>query len=162
MMPPSSPMHTHFRWADLSHPLYEGAPELMLPSPEDVRHFIYVTLENSRTCPAPLAHTFMHMVRCRSRWVFGLSCVCAWVVVRKANSDDRGVLDDLVRCVRLEKSKCVVPDKLELHPGRPSAATTPDYSALFNAVLDPLFDEEAYVRSKKLYSRMPLGDTWLL
>ena len=43
-------------------------------------------------------------------------------------------------------------------PRAPLAATPPSYESIFQAVLDPLFDESMYMASHKTVPRPQLGD----
>jgi len=83
--------------------------------------------------------------------------VCASPFVREAGEEDQNSLQSLVSLVELHNKKNFSPDQPDL-PRAPPAATTPHYESIFDAVLDPLFDDSMYMASHKTVPRPPLGD----
>ena len=84
--------------------------------------------------------------------------VCA---VPKATREQRSILEQLVHAVRLENttqyhSEPPVPEAIVLTPTpcRPVVQTCMEYTDIFDAVLDPAFNEDEFMASPPL----PLGD----
>ena len=75
--------------------------------------------------------------------------------MRKANVDETKALKELVACVRLDTPLHLRADSPQ---SRPVAGMSTDPADVFEAILDPLFDEDVYMRRMKTEPPMPLGD----
>ena len=73
----------------------------------------------------------------------------------KANVEDANTLKELVACVRLDTPLHLRADSPQ---SRPVAGMSTDPADVFEAILDPLFDEDVYMRRMKTEPPMPLGD----
>ena len=90
-------------------------------------------------------------------------CVCALIIGSKAGSESGDRLKELVYAVRLENATMCRPDPNKnpeppavLDGPDPSELTTKNFADVFNAVLDPFFDEDVYMGTDERYPVMPL------
>ena len=95
-------------------------------------------------------------------------CVCALIIGSKAGSESGDRLKELVYAVRLENEARYGPDPNKnpeppavLDGPDPNELTTKNFADVFNAVLDPFFDEDVYMGTDERFPRMPyeaIGD----
>ena len=95
-------------------------------------------------------------------------CVCALIIGSKAGSDSGDQLKALVYAVRLENATMYGPDPNKnpeppavLDGPDPNELPTKDFTDVFNAVLDPFFDEDVYMGTDERFPLMPfeaIGD----
>jgi len=86
-------------------------------------------------------------------------CAGALLIVSKAGKQYGEQLQELVYKVRLENATRYGPTPLPC-PEPPAAApilTTKNFRDVFDAVLDPCFDEDVYMGTDELHPAMPLG-----
>ena len=86
--------------------------------------------------------------------------MCALHVVQKAHPTVAKVLKKLVHSVRLENATSVL---MSATPEQPRAAPlrhpSSDYTALFDAIIDPSFDEDEYMgRAERPPPMLAIGD----
>ena len=83
--------------------------------------------------------------------------------MRKATVDETQALKELVACVRLGNvQRFATGTALALRADSPRSRPVPGPSSapgdVFDAILDPLFDEDVFLRRMKTQPPMPLGD----
>jgi hypothetical protein len=79
-------------------------------------------------------------------------------VPKAANKDHEEMLIDLVFAVQLvNATRYSTPESAE-PAGTPQEPSSRHFLDLFDAVLDPFFDEDVYMGSDELFPVMPLGD----
>jgi hypothetical protein len=86
-------------------------------------------------------------------------CAGALIIVSKAGASFSATLQELIYSVRLENATRYGPNP-NTCPEPPAAEpvlTTKNFRNVFDAVLDPFFDEDVYMGTDEMHPAMPLG-----
>ena len=88
-----------------------------------------------------------------------LLCAGALLIVSKAGADCGTTLQELVYSVRLENAARYGPNPKTCPepPATELVLTTKNFANVFDAVLDPFFDEDDYMGTDEMHPAMPLA-----